>query len=137
MQKVTIRKIGMLIAGGVGIIQPGEAKASGRPYSNLPVAKAGFQKSWEGGGLLSGRVMIEQKSNISTLKDRKLGLDIRRHFYTQRAGRPWHSCPEKLWCPIPAGAQGQVGWGPGGAALPMAGIRDGWALRSLPTQTVL
>jgi len=31
----------------------------------------------------------------------------------------------QLWCPIPGGAQGQVGWGPGqlswwGAALPMA-----------------
>ena len=39
--------------------------------------------------------------------------------------RCWHSCPEKLWCPIPGGAQGQVGWGPGqlscwGAALLMA-----------------
>ena len=37
-------------------------------------------------------------------------LDIRR---TQRAVRPWHSCPEKLWCPIPGGAQGQVGWSSG------------------------
>jgi len=27
--------------------------------------------------------------------------------------RSWHSCPEKLWCPIPGGAQGQVGWGSG------------------------
>ena len=40
--------------------------------------------------------------------------------------RRWHSCPEKLWCPIPGGAQGQVGWGPGQlscwvAALPMTG----------------
>jgi len=26
--------------------------------------------------------------------------------------RHWHSCPGKLWCPIPQGAQGQVGWGP-------------------------
>ena len=25
----------------------------------------------------------------------------------------WHSCPEKLWCPVPGDAQGQVGWGPG------------------------
>ena len=24
-----------------------------------------------------------------------------------------HSCPEEPWCPIPAGAQGRVGWGPG------------------------
>ena len=27
--------------------------------------------------------------------------------------RRWHGCPEKLWCPIPGGARGQVGWGPG------------------------
>ena len=33
-------------------------------------------------------------------------------FFTQRAVRPWHSCPEKLWCPIPAGTKGQVEWGP-------------------------
>jgi len=37
-------------------------------------------------------------------------------------------CPEKPWCPIPGGNQGQAGWGPGqlswwGAALPMAA---GW-----------
>ena len=56
--------------------------------------------------------------------------------------RRWHSCPEKLWCPIPGGAQGQVGWGPGqlswrGAALPTAGDGAGWALRALPTQTIL
>jgi len=50
--------------------------------------------------------------------------------------------PEKLWCPIPGGTQGQVGWGPGqlscwGAALPMAWGEAGWALRSLPTQATL
>ena len=22
-------------------------------------------------------------------------------------------CPEKSWCPMPGGAQGQIGWGPG------------------------
>jgi len=30
-----------------------------------------------------------------------------------RAVRCWHCCPESCECPIPAGAQGQVGWGPG------------------------
>ena len=42
--------------------------------------------------------------------------------------RPWHSCPEKLWCPIPGalkarldGALGSLIWWM--AALPMAG---GW-----------
>ena len=34
------------------------------------------------------------------------------HQLIWRAVRQWHSCPKKLWCPIPAGAQGQVGWGP-------------------------
>jgi len=56
--------------------------------------------------------------------------------------RHWHSCPEKLWCPIPGGTQGQVGWGPGqpelvGAALPTARVEAGWALRSIPTQDIL
>ena len=52
--------------------------------------------------------------------------------------------PEKLWCPIPGGAQGQVGWGPGqpelgGAALPMAEVGDGWAPRFLsnPNHSVI
>lgn len=62
-KKVTIivRKIKMLIGGGVATIPPREAKASGRPYSNPPVAKVGFQESWERGELLSGSVMIEEK----------------------------------------------------------------------------
>ena len=30
-----------------------------------------------------------------------------------RMVRPWHSCPQKLWCPIPGGAPGQAGCGPG------------------------
>ena len=25
-------------------------------------------------------------------------------FFTQRVVRRWHSCPEKLWCPIPGGS---------------------------------
>jgi len=42
--------------------------------------------------------------------------------------RLWYSWPERLWCPIPGGDQGQIGQGPGqlswwGTALPMAG---GW-----------
>jgi len=40
-------------------------------------------------------------------------LDVRWKFFTQRAVRCWHSCPEKLWCPISGGTQGQVGWGSG------------------------
>ena len=36
--------------------------------------------------------------------------DVRKKFFTQREVKPWHSCPVKLWCPIPGGAQGWVGW---------------------------
>jgi len=39
-------------------------------------------------------------------------LDARKKFFTQREVRRWHCCPESCGCPIPAGAQGQAGWGP-------------------------
>ena len=38
------------------------------------------------------------------LQGGKFRLDVRKKFFTQRA---------VLWCPIPRGAQGHVGWGPG------------------------
>jgi len=54
--------------------------------------------------------------------------------------RPWQCCSESCGCPIPAGAQGRVGWGHGqpelvGTALPMVGGGDGWALSFLQTQS--
>ena len=44
--------------------------------------------------------------------------------------------PRELRCPIPGGAQGQVGWALGSLS-PWCGVGAGWALRSLPTQTIL
>jgi len=75
------------------------------------------------------------RGNSFKLTEGRFILAVRRKSFTQRTVRHWHSCPEKLWCPIPRGAQGQVGWGPGqlswwGAALPMAGGGAGWALKS-------
>ena len=32
----------------VRVVQPGEEKALGRPYSSLPVPKGGLQESWGG-----------------------------------------------------------------------------------------
>ena len=43
------------------------------------------------------------------LKEGRFRSDVRRKFFTQRAVRPWHCCPESCGCPIPRGAQGH-GW---------------------------
>jgi len=32
----------------VGVVQPGEEKAPGTPYSSLPVPEGGLQESWRG-----------------------------------------------------------------------------------------
>ena len=53
------------------------------------------------------------KENGFNLKEGRFRLDVTKKFFTERTVRHWHSCPEKLWCPIPGGAQGQLGWGPG------------------------
>ena len=76
------------------------------------------------------------------LKQGRLRLDVRGEFFTQMAVRRWHSCPEKLWCPIPGGTQGQVGWGPGQPELVGGSPAHnrgwgGWAFRPSPTQTLL
>ena len=68
----------------------------------------------------------------------KFTLDLRRKLFTQRAVRHWHSCPEKLWCPIPGSTQGQVGWGPGQPQLvwqpcPQNRVGTWWCLMSPPT----
>jgi len=68
---------------------------------------------------------LDERGTSFKLKERRFTLDVRKKFLAQKTVRCWHSCPEKLWCPIPGGAQGQVGWGPGqpelvGAALPTA-----------------
>jgi len=47
------------------------------------------------------------------LKEGRFRLDLRGKSFPQRAVRPWHSCPESCGCPIPGGAQGHIGWGPG------------------------
>ena len=47
------------------------------------------------------------------LNEVRYRLDVRGKFFTQKAVRHWHSCPERCGCPNPEGARCQVGWGPG------------------------
>ena len=57
--------------------------------------------------------------------------------------RCWHCCPEICGCPIPGGAQGWVGWGPGqpelvGSAIPWQGDGTGWThILSSPNHSVI
>ena len=36
------------------------------------------------------------------LKEGRLRLDVRGKFLTERVGRCWNSCPERLWMPRPS-----------------------------------
>ena len=66
-----------------------------------------------------GNLFVTQSDSDKTrvngfkLKEEKFRLDVKKKFFTWRVVRPWRSCPEKLWCPIPGGVQGQVGYSPG------------------------
>ena len=74
--------------------------------------KRGTDKKAEWGTFIRER-SERTRAKSFVLKEGRFRLDIRKKFFTQRAVMPWHSCPEKLWCPIPGGTPGQVGWGSG------------------------
>jgi len=41
------------------------------------------------------------RRNGFKLSEGKIGLDVRKKFFTQRVVRHWHCYPEKLWMPQP------------------------------------
>jgi len=88
---------------------------------------------WEGEQLLTQSGSDRTRGNDYKLKEGKFRLDIRQKILTQRAVMPWHSCPEKLWCPNPGGAQGHAGWALGSlswwvATSPLQEFGTGWPL---------
>ena len=51
---------------------------------------------------LFGRVDNSRtRGNGLKLKEGRLGLDVRGKFFSERVGRCWNSCPERLWMPCP------------------------------------
>jgi len=57
------------------------------------------------------------RGNGFKLKGERFSLNVRNKFFTRRAVRPWHCCPERCGCPIPGGVQshgwalGSLNWG--------------------------
>jgi len=110
-------------------------KALGRPHCDLQHFSQGFKKRCRPTFMWSDS--DRTKCNDFKLKDGSFRVEAGKKLFNQEVERRWHSCPEKLWCPIPGGTQGQVGWGPGQlscwvAALPWYRVGTKCALRSLP-----
>ena len=101
--------------------------------------KWAYEQEWE--WLFAENDSDKTRANSFTLKKGRFRLDIKEKFFTQRAVRPWHSCPEKLWCPIPGGTQGQVEWGPGQPEMvegePSRGSTTAWSWSSFPILAIL
>ena len=78
----------------VGVVQNGEGKALGRPYSGLSVLKGNLQERWE--GLLIRECSDRTRDNGFKLKEGRLKVDIRKKFFTVRAVRHWNQLPKEV-----------------------------------------
>ncbi|KAK4807195.1 hypothetical protein QYF61_024315 [Mycteria americana] len=75
----------------VGVIQPGEEKAPGRPYCSISGA---YKK--DGDTLFTKACSDRTRSNGFKLKEGRFGLDIRKKCFTVRVVRHWNSLPRDV-----------------------------------------
>jgi len=97
----------------------------GRPHKSLTVLEGSLQKGR--GTTFTQSNRDRTRGNGFKLKKEIMRLDVRKKFFTRRAVRQWHSCPESCGCPIPEvlkarwnGTFGSLGWW--GATSPRQGV---------------
>ena len=93
----------------VGVVQPGEEKAVGRPYYIFPVYKGDLKD----GERIFTRVCSERtRSNDFKLKEGRFRLDIKEEFFYSEDGETLEQAAQRSGgCPIIRSVQDQVGWG--------------------------
>ena len=78
----------------VGVVQPREEKALGRPYSGLPVLQGGYRKDEE--GLLIRGCRGRTNGTGFKLAEGRFRLDVRKKFFTVRVVRHWNWLPRAV-----------------------------------------